>query len=179
MWIATPVCFVGLLFLPKVTIPSTKSVFSSGIGSGSQRYWFGDVGTSTNGPLRISLAGISSYGRCVTDGRMRYVHVRRFAARGAVNGLPLHCSVYKPSACFCGAFCPCGKPPATASVANSFPKPVWYRSSSDMLLTLQAVLQIAPFCFVHCLVHLVEAVDREQDLLELVHFYRSFKHLVQ
>ena len=31
--------------------------------------------------------------RCWADGRMRYIQLRRFSARGAVNGVPLICSV--------------------------------------------------------------------------------------
>ena len=41
----------------------------------------------------------------------------------AVNGAPLNCSAYSPKGARCGAFCPCGKAPATASVANSFRNP--------------------------------------------------------
>src|SRR6185437_13087549 len=57
---------------------------------------------------------------------MRYVQVRRFKWRGAVNGVPLSCSVYKPSGGCCGAFWPTGSAPGTASVANSLPKPELY-----------------------------------------------------
>src|SRR5258708_31111691 len=46
--------------------------------------------------------------------------------RGAVNGVPLSCSAYRPSGARWGEFCPSGRAPATASVANSFPKPDWY-----------------------------------------------------
>ncbi len=57
-----------------VMIPSMKSVFASGIGTGFQRSWFGGVGTSLKGPLRISFPVSSpagSKGLCVTEGRMR------------------------------------------------------------------------------------------------------------
>ncbi len=40
-----------------VTMPSTKSVGTLGIGSGRQRSWFGVGGTSLNGPLRIRPRG--------------------------------------------------------------------------------------------------------------------------
>ena len=124
---STPTCIAGSPLPPSVTIPSTKSVFSSGIGTGFHRIWFGGDGASVKGPLRNnprpSPDPISANGLCVTDGRIRYVHVRRFVARGAVNAVPLNCSVYNPSGAFCGEFCPSGSAPFTASVANSFPNP--------------------------------------------------------
>ena len=55
--------------------------------------------------------GISLNSPCMAAGRMRYVHVRRFSERGAVNALPEICSAYKPCATCCGEFCPCGKDP--------------------------------------------------------------------
>ena len=41
-----------------VISPSTKSVGSAGIGGGSQRNWFGEVGTSSNGVLAHQLCAI-------------------------------------------------------------------------------------------------------------------------
>ena len=66
---------------------------------------------------------ISLNSPCMAAGRMRYVQVRRFSERGAVNALPEICSAYKPCATCCGEFCPCGKEPFIASVENSFPNP--------------------------------------------------------
>ncbi len=122
----TPLCIVESP-LPAIVIrPSTKSVGSAGTGGGFQRSWLGEVGTSSNGVLRSSFFSSGWYGLCTTDGRMRYAHVRRFCKRGAVNGVPLNCSVYKPSGAFCGEFCPFGSAPRSASLANSLPKPLMY-----------------------------------------------------
>ncbi len=74
-------------------MPSTKSVGATGIGIGSQRNWLGVVATSSNGVERTIPFAIRSYGRCMTEGRMRYVQVRRFRCLGAVNGVPESCSV--------------------------------------------------------------------------------------
>jgi hypothetical protein len=61
----------------------------------------------------------------VTAGRIRYSQLRRLLPRGAVKAVPVSCSAYRPWATFCGEFCPTGSAPATASVANSLPKPDW------------------------------------------------------
>src|SRR5580693_5425147 len=57
---------------------------------------------------------------------MRYSQERRLAARGAVKAVPENCSAYKPKGQRCGEFCPWGSAPASASVANSLPKPLMY-----------------------------------------------------
>src|SRR5258708_19776846 len=66
-------------------------------------------------------------------GRIRYSQERRFAWRGAVNAVPENCSAYSLYGHLCGEFCPRGKAPGSASVANSFPKPVWYSRSMERL----------------------------------------------
>ena len=53
-----------------VTMPSTKSVGASGIGSGLQRSWFGGVGTSENA-LTIRPGAMRSNGSCIAAGRIR------------------------------------------------------------------------------------------------------------
>ena len=78
---------------PSVAMPSTKSVGAVGIGIGRQRNWFGVGGTSVNGPLRRSFASIWRNGLCVAVGRIRYVHTVRLTPRGAVNAVPVSCSM--------------------------------------------------------------------------------------
>src|SRR5262245_18089270 len=107
-------------------MPSTKSVGSDGMGIAFQRSWFGVGGTSLNGPLRMSRAARALNGLCIADGRIRYVHVERLTPRGAVNAVPFSSSMYKPNGGFCGVFCSRGYVPASASEANSFPKPDRY-----------------------------------------------------
>ena len=50
----------------------------------------------------------------------------------SVNDVPFSSSTYRPSGACCGAFCVRGNAPATASVANSWPKPEWYWRSLAM-----------------------------------------------
>jgi hypothetical protein len=111
-----------------VTSPSTKSVGSTGIGSGSQRSWFGGVGgTSAESPNSATSRCRpvnGSNGRCTAAGRIRYSHARRLWPRGAVNAVPDSCSAYSPYGARCGELRPCGSAPGSASVANSFPKPL-------------------------------------------------------
>jgi len=88
--------------------------------------WLWGQGKAPTIPSFKSRYGLN--GSCITEGRIRYVQVRRFRWRGAVNGVPESCSVYSPSGAFCGEFWPCGSAPASASVANSLPNPVMYLS---------------------------------------------------
>jgi hypothetical protein len=88
---AAPACAEGPPLPAIVTRPWTRSVGAAGIGSGFQRIWFGDAGTSSNA-LTIAPASSGSNGRCIADGRIRYSHERRLSARGAVNAVPLSCS---------------------------------------------------------------------------------------
>lgn len=52
---------------------------------------------------------------------MRYSQDRRFWARGAVKGLPLSCSAYRPYGQMRGLFWPSGRAPGRASDCASFP----------------------------------------------------------
>ena len=61
---------------------------------------------------------------------MRYSQERRLAARGAVKAVPENCSAYNPKGQRCGELRPCGSAPASASLANSLPKPLMYPSDS-------------------------------------------------
>lgn len=79
-----------------------------------------------NGVDRIKPLSIRSYGLCTTDGCRRYSHERLFRWRGAVNAVPLNCSAWRFSGCFCGEFCPTGNAPFSASVAKSLPNPLMY-----------------------------------------------------
>ena len=77
-----------------------KSVGSAGIGSGSQRSWFGGVG-GTSAKFATSFARslaplICVNGLCTAAGRIRYSHERRLWPRGAVNAVPDSCSAYRP-----------------------------------------------------------------------------------
>ncbi|KAG1080290.1 hypothetical protein G6F35_017632 [Rhizopus arrhizus] len=120
----TPACASGEPLPPMVYRPSTKSVGSSGNGSGLQRSWFGEAGCAPKSHCSCDCAnGVNS--PWVTAGRIRYSQLRRLLPRGAVNAVPVSCSAYRPWATFCGEFCPTGSAPATASVANSLPKPDW------------------------------------------------------
>ena len=119
-----PVCASGPPLPAKVTMPSMKSVPAAGVGSGSQRNWLGEGGTSLK-LLWKRLCAMASNGRCTAPGRMRYSHERRLCARGAVKAVPESCSAYRPYGAFCGEFWPCGTAPGRASVANSLPKPLW------------------------------------------------------
>src|SRR5687767_13894577 len=113
-------------------MPSTKSVGLLGTGSESQRSWFGVVGIWSKGDDLKSLLSIGSNGLWRTLGLVRYVHVRSLRSREAVNAVPENCSAYSPNGARCGEFRPTGSAPATASVANSFPKPVWYLGSISL-----------------------------------------------
>ena len=109
-----------------VVSPSTKSTWAlpDKLGLGSNAFDSEGVGTSSNGPLRNIVSTVNGwYGSCTTDGRMRYIHVRRFTPLGAVNADPLTCSAYSPKGHCCGEFWPTGSAPARASVANSLPNP--------------------------------------------------------
>ena len=91
-----PACAAGPPLPAIVTSPSTKSVGSVGIGSGSQRSWFGVA----------AVASKSLVEQAVVDALERLVHARpagcgraRCAgsrARGAVNAVPEICSAYRP-----------------------------------------------------------------------------------
>ena len=110
-----------------VTMPSMKSVgvFASGIGSGSQRSWFGGAGTSSKRlSQRLPTSARSNGELCVALGRMRYSQLRRFRWRGIVNAVPVSCSVYRPYGARCGALPRSGSAPGNASVANSLAKPL-------------------------------------------------------
>jgi hypothetical protein len=78
-----------------VTQPATKSVGCEGIGSGLQRSWFG-VATAAPNSFVIRPLSMRRKGWCTAPGRMRYIQVRRFAPRGAVNAVPESCSAYRP-----------------------------------------------------------------------------------
>src|SRR5687768_8644791 len=123
---AAPVCSAGSPLPPMVAIPSTKSVGFEGIGIGRHRIWLGVGGASLNGPVRINPVPIWRNGLWTVDGRIRYVQVARLTARGAVNDVPFNSSTYRPRGACWGAFCVRGSAPATASDANSWPKPAWY-----------------------------------------------------
>ena len=126
-WMAQPLIASALPLPAIVCQPSMKStgVLLSGSGSGSQRSWFGGVGGMAWKSLTMLLFASMANGGCWLAGRMRYSHERRFCARGAVKAVPDNCSAYRPRGACCGEFCPCGKAPDTASVANSLPKPLW------------------------------------------------------
>ena len=115
----------GLAGAEPLLTTSMKSVGVVGSGSGSQRSWFGGVGGMAWKSLTMRVFANKVNGGCWLAGRMRYSHERRFCARGAVKAVPDSCSAYRPSGERCGEFCPCGKAPAMASVANSLPKPLW------------------------------------------------------
>ncbi len=62
MWIPHPACASGPPLPAIVTSPSTKSVGFDGIGSGSQRSWFGVATVAAKSlvsrPLSIRLNGL-------------------------------------------------------------------------------------------------------------------------
>ena len=126
-WTAIPLRVRGSPFPAIVYSPSMKSAGPSGSGSGSQRSRFGSGSISSNGPPRSVPLPIRLNRGCAADGSIRYTQVRRLAARGWVNAVPLSCSAYRPSGARCGEFRPAGSAPGTASLTNSFPKPGWYR----------------------------------------------------
>src|SRR5690606_13602804 len=105
-----------------------KSVGASGIGSGFQRIWSGETGTSPKRSWKRGWAN-GSKRPCIAAGRIRYSQLRRLLPRGAVNALPVSCSAYRPCATFCGELRPTGRVPAIASVANSLPNPDMYPST--------------------------------------------------
>ena len=108
---------------PIVYRPSTKSAPPAGIGSGSQRNWSGVTGWLPKSLCRCGWAN-GENGPCMAAGRIRYSQLRRFCARGAVKAVPDSCSAYSPCATCCGELRPTGRVPASASLANSLPKPV-------------------------------------------------------
>ena len=90
---AQPECMVRSPLPASVVRESSQSVGTVGRGTGSQRNWLGVVSTSLNGVARTRRLSVRRNGGCITDGRMRYVHVRRFRWRAAVKGEPESCSV--------------------------------------------------------------------------------------
>ena len=126
-WTAIPLRVLVSPLPAIVYSPAMKSAGPSGSGSGSQRSRFGSGSISSNGPARSAPLPIRLNLGCAADGIIRYTQVRRLAARGWVNAVPLSCSAYSPSGARCGEFRPAGSAPATASLTNSFPKPGWYR----------------------------------------------------
>jgi hypothetical protein len=105
--------------------PSMKSTGTSGIGSGSQRSGSGAMTMPSRASVFSVGCGKGMKAPTVTDGRRRYIQVRRLTARGAVNAVPLSSSAYRPCAGRCGLLRPTGRLPGTASLANSLPKPDW------------------------------------------------------
>jgi hypothetical protein len=88
-------------------------------------------------------AAIASYVARVPDSARESDETARHALRpplldSILRILQAHtrhdCSAYKPSGACCGELRPRGKAPRTASVANSFPKPVWYSRSTRFTL---------------------------------------------
>ena len=109
-----------------VTRPSTKSVGVVGTRQRVPAQLVRRRGAPSSkslvrSPLSIRLNGCvqRAAGGCdtATSGGWR--------ARGAVNAVPEICSAYSPYGQRCGEFCPTGNAPASASVANSLPKPDW------------------------------------------------------
>jgi len=91
MWTPQPLCASGPPLPAMVIRPATKSVGCAGMGNGSQRSWFGVGGTSPKCEVNRP-SSMRRNGWWTAPGRMRYIQVRRLAARGAVKAVPESCS---------------------------------------------------------------------------------------
>src|SRR5690606_32498906 len=126
---AIPSCRWASPLVAIVWMPVRNVVGDSGNGGGSHRSCPIGGAASRFGAVRIMCLEVSvNRHACRTDGRMRYIHVRRFRWFGTVNAVPDNCSVYRPNGAFWGLFCPSGNAPGIASDASSLPNPDRYSS---------------------------------------------------
>ena len=66
-----PDCAAASPLPPMVCIPAIRSVFSAGIGNGSQRNRCGDAGASSKGAVRHGPGSTGLNRPCAAEGRMR------------------------------------------------------------------------------------------------------------